>query len=271
MKTIRILIVDDTPENIQAAASILARQGYAIAFAEDGESALEQVTEVHFDLILLDIVMPDMDGYEVCGKLKKDSTSKDIPVIFLTVKDDTESIVKGFKAGAADYVTKPFWETELLARVETHLEISRNRKKLEKMVQQRTEALEVVMQIREEITEKAGEKIKSNIYNRVFPLVETLRESLTQSRQQECLNSISAGLDEILSEFSQKLITSGFDLTPAETQIAGLIREGKSSKHMADLLCLSENTIVFHRQNIRKKLGLTGRGRSLKAFLKSLE
>jgi len=271
MKKTRILIVDDTPENIQAAASILARQGYDIAFAEDGMSALEQVESVRFDLILLDIIMPDLDGYEVCRRLKKDPGTRDIPVIFLTVQDDTDSIVEGFKAGAADYVTKPFREPELLARIAAHLEISYNRKKLEKMVQQRTDALEAVMQIREEITEREGEKIKANIYNRVFPLVETLRDTLRRPRQQECLNSISAGLDEILSEFSQKLITSGFDLTPAETQIAGLIREGKSSKHMADLLCLSENTIIFHRQNIRKKLGLTGRGRSLKAFLKSLE
>jgi DNA-binding response OmpR family regulator/DNA-binding CsgD family transcriptional regulator len=271
MKKTRILIVDDTPENIQAAASILARQGYEIAFAEDGESALEQVTTTTFDLILLDIVMPDMDGYEVCLRLKKNKATSEIPVIFLTVKDDTESIVQGFQTGAADYVTKPFREAELLARVETHMEISRNRKKLEKMVAQRTEALEVVMQIREEISEREGEKIKANIYNRIFPLVETLRESLSQPRQQECLQSITVGLDEILSEFSQKLITSGFDLTPTETQIAGLIREGKSSKHIADQLCVSENTIIFHRQNIRKKLGLTGQGRSLKAFLKSLE
>ena len=184
---------------------------------------------------------------------------------------NSESIVEGFKVGAADYVTKPFRQPELLARTATHLEISRNRKKLEKMVRQRTEALETVMQIREEITAREGEKIRANIYNRVFPMVEALRDTLSVPRQQECLNSISVGLEEILSEFSQKLITSGFDLTPTETQIAGLIREGKSSKHIADLLCLSENTIIFHRQNIRKKLGLTGRGRSLKAFLKSFE
>ncbi len=267
---IRILIVDDTPENIQVAASILSRCGYEIAFDEDGEKALRHVRTVKFHLILLDILMPGTDGYEVCRRLKAGAETKRIPVIFLTARSDTDSIVKGFEAGAADYVTKPFREAELLARVNTHLELSRHRNHLEKTVRERTRALEVLMEIREEISLRHEEKVKANVYNRVFPMLETLRGILTLPRQKECLDMIKNRIGEITSDFSQNLSDPEFDLTPAEIRVAGLIIEGKSSKQIARLLGISENTVIFHRQNIRRKLGLSGQGASLKAFLKSM-
>lgn len=120
-KKITVLIVDDMPKNIQAAAAILSKEGYDISFDEDGESALRHVRDMKFDLILLDITMPNTDGYEVCRRLKADPEAGRIPVIFLTARSDIDSIVKGFDVGAADYVTKPFNEAELLARVKTHL------------------------------------------------------------------------------------------------------------------------------------------------------
>ncbi len=122
-KKLTILIVDDNPKNIQVAASMLSRQGYQIAFDKDGESALEHINVLKADLILLDIMMPGIDGYEVCGRLKNNPETESIPVIFLTAKADTESIVKGFDVGGVDYITKPFNEAELLARVRTHLKL----------------------------------------------------------------------------------------------------------------------------------------------------
>ena len=270
-KETRILIVDDTPKNIQAAAAILSKQGYQLAFDEDGESALLHTKSVNFDLILLDIVMPGTDGFEVCRRLKAEPETRQIPVIFLTAKTDTKSIVKGFETGAADYVTKPFNESELLARVNTHLELARHRNRLEKMVRERTRALKVVMDIREEISEENEKKIKANLFSRIFPMIETLREMLNKPRQKACLDIITSGVDEILSDFSRKLSSAHFNLTPSEIQVAGLIRDGKSSKQIAHLLCLSENTVIFHRRNIRKKLGLTDRGKNLKTVLKSME
>lgn len=267
---IRILIVDDTPENIQVAASILSRCGYETAFDEDGEKALRHVRSVKFHLILLDILMPGTDGYEVCRRLKADAETKHIPVIFLTARSDTDSIVKGFEAGAADYVTKPFRKAELLARVNTHLELARHRNHLEKTVQERTRALEVLMEIREEISAKHEKKIKANVYNRVFPMLETLRGILTMPRQKECLDMIKTRIGEITSDFSRNLSDPELALTTAEIRVAGLITEGKSSKQIAHLLGLSENTVIFHRQNIRKKLGVSGRGVGLKTFLKSM-
>jgi signal transduction histidine kinase len=120
---INILIVDDTPHNIQLAANMLSKEGYRIAFDEDGESALQRVRDVNFDLILLDIMMPGMDGYEVCRRLKDNPGTTDVPVIFLTARTDTESIVRGFEVGGVDYITKPFEKAELLARVKTHLKL----------------------------------------------------------------------------------------------------------------------------------------------------
>ncbi len=121
-----ILIVDDVAKNIQLVAKFLAHEGYDLFFAQSGESAIKQIEARTFDLILLDIMMPGMDGFEVCTKIKSQKRSKDIPVIFLTAKTDDEAIVKGFDIGGVDYITKPFNPTELIARVKTHLQL-RNR------------------------------------------------------------------------------------------------------------------------------------------------
>lgn len=119
-----ILVVDDDLKNIQVGVNILKDQGnYHMIFATSGEQALQRVKETSFDLILLDILMQPMDGYEVCEHLKSDPATRDIPVIFLTAKTDTESLVKGFEVGGVDYITKPFNTHELSARVKTHLEL----------------------------------------------------------------------------------------------------------------------------------------------------
>ena len=125
-----ILIIDDVPKNIQVAASILQKNGYLMAFAQDGRTALAQIESKRFDLILLDIMMPQMDGFEVCRRIKANPDNRDIPIIFLTAKDDTDSIVKGFELGAMDYLTKPFKGAELEARVKTQLELYRSKKEL---------------------------------------------------------------------------------------------------------------------------------------------
>lgn len=131
-RNIRILIVDDTSVNIQVVASILKPEGYILSFARNGVSALKIVERKQIDLVLLDIMMPGMDGYEVCQKLKANDQTKDIPVIFLTAKTDPDSIIKGFEMGVVDYVTKPFNGSELLARVNTHLKLKITQQNLEK-------------------------------------------------------------------------------------------------------------------------------------------
>ncbi len=129
-KKFNILIVDDVSKNIQYVAGILSNEGYEPAFAQDGATALALLDAHRFDLVLLDVMMPGMDGFEVCRRMKETPSAKDVPVIFLTAKTDMDSIVKGFDIGAADYVTKPFNSAELLARVKTHLELNSAREQL---------------------------------------------------------------------------------------------------------------------------------------------
>jgi DNA-binding NarL/FixJ family response regulator len=179
--------------------------------------------------------------------------------------------VKGFEIGAADYVTKPFREPELLARVNTHIELKKHRDYLENLVQERTQAIKVMMQIREEVSAGVEEKITARILHRVLPMVEVLKETLTKANQKECLSIIESGLSEILSDFSQKLSSPSFSLTPAEIQVAELIRDGKSGREIANLLGVGENTVIFHRSNIRKKLGLTHLKTNLRIFLQAME
>ena len=126
----RILVVDDTPANIQALAAILKEKGYQISVATNGKQALEVLARVQPDLILLDVMMPEMDGFETCRRLKAAEQWRQIPVIFLTAKTETADIVQGFELGAVDYVAKPFNAHELLARVNTHLTIDELRRSL---------------------------------------------------------------------------------------------------------------------------------------------
>ena len=132
--TSRVLIVDDTPANIQALIAILKQKGYQISVATNGYQALDAVKRVRPDLILLDVMMPELDGFETCKHLKASAEWHDIPIIFLTAKTETEDIVHGFELGAVDYVGKPFNAHELLARVHTHLAIDRLRRENERLL-----------------------------------------------------------------------------------------------------------------------------------------
>ncbi len=142
-----ILIVDDIEKNIQFIANILSKQSYRVAFALSGEAALQMQKEILPDLILLDIMMPQMDGIEVCRRLKADPQTRDIPIIFLTAKTETQDLVDGFEAGAADYVTKPFVSKELIARVNAHVELKRARDKQKELIEKLKTALEQIKQL----------------------------------------------------------------------------------------------------------------------------
>lgn len=146
----KILVVDDNPRNIQVLASLLSDKSYDVEYALNGPDALQLVASENFDLILLDIMMPEMDGFEVCKRIKKDVKKREIPIIFLTAKTDIESIQKAFKTGGVDYISKPFNIDELLARVETHVELKVSKDKLKKVnswleekVKERTEELKI--------------------------------------------------------------------------------------------------------------------------------
>jgi signal transduction histidine kinase len=137
----RILLVDDTPTNLKVLAEALQGQGWKTLMAADGESALEQVAYRRPDLILLDVMMPGIDGFETCRRLKANPQSQDIPVIFMTALSDTLDRVRGLELGAVDYIAKPFQQEEVIARTKLHLRLSQLTLQLEQQVADRTAAL----------------------------------------------------------------------------------------------------------------------------------
>jgi len=130
----RILVVDDAAANIQMVTAILREHGYQISVATNGRQALAVLERVRPDLILLDVLMPEMDGFEACRRIKHNPAYQDIPIIFLTAKTDATDIVRGFELGAVDYVPKPFNAYELLARVNTHLTLDRLNRENEQLL-----------------------------------------------------------------------------------------------------------------------------------------
>jgi diguanylate cyclase (GGDEF)-like protein len=126
-----ILIVDDVEDNLEILGDMLTFNGYKVQTARSGETTLKRVQESRPDLILLDILMPGMDGFEVCTRLKADESTRDIPVIFVSSMTDIDSKVRGFKVGGVDYINKPFQHAEILVRVNTHITLLRLRKHLE--------------------------------------------------------------------------------------------------------------------------------------------
>ncbi len=136
-----ILVIDDSPVVVKLLTDILAAEGFQVRSAETGELALRSVAAKPPGLILLDIKLPGMDGFEVCRRLKARKESREIPILFISGLDDLDVKVRGFGLGAVDFITKPFQREELLARVRTHLELSRLRKSLETQVAKKTAEL----------------------------------------------------------------------------------------------------------------------------------
>ena len=154
----KILIVDDVPANLRMLSALLEPEGYQIFSAPNGNIALKIATQAHPDLILLDVVMPGRDGFETCQCLKNDPSTVDIPIVFVTAKGETDNVVKGFTVGGVDYIPKPFEETEVLARVKTHL----TNAQLTRALQQKNTELEAEIARREQTEnalQRAGEQL----------------------------------------------------------------------------------------------------------------
>jgi len=157
-KEFNILIVDDVAENIQVAMNILQEENYSFSFASDGIEALEIISSTRFDLILLDIMMPLKNGYDVCRELKSKDDTKDIPIIFLTAKSDIDSMSQGFKLGGSDYIVKPFHAEELLHRVKNHLELAHARN----ILKQHNISLSVKAELQQE---RLVKEVEENLIN----------------------------------------------------------------------------------------------------------
>ncbi|HEY9633144.1 MAG TPA: response regulator [Coleofasciculaceae cyanobacterium] len=182
-----ILVVDDTPSNLILLTEILSDQGYKVRVTPSGKSALDSVESALPDLILLDIMMPEMDGYEVCQTLKASPTTKDIPVIFISAVHEVFDKVKAFSVGGVDYITKPFQLEEVLARVENQLGIGRLSKQLLEENRRLQEEIRVRKQAEEALQESA-----IRIRNQNIALIELARnQALNQGNLKEALKEIT--------------------------------------------------------------------------------
>ncbi|MDD4964134.1 MAG: response regulator [Gallionella sp.] len=170
----KILAIDDTPASLRLLTDILKAEGYEVRSAINGTIALHYAFNNPPDLILLDIRMPELDGFEVCRQLKAQFCTRDVPVIFVSAATETQEKLQGFEVGAVDFVTKPYQREELLARVRTHLELNRLRNRLEDLVDERTQELK-----------QSEHKLRSNLLESVTALAATveMRDPYTAGHQ----------------------------------------------------------------------------------------
>ena len=194
-----ILIVDDNPTNLEVLSESLIQEGFQVAVAIDGESALEQINYHPPELILLDVMMPGIDGFETCQRLKENPDTYNIPIIFMTALSDAQNKVKGLSLGAIDYVTKPFQHEEVLARVRVHLQVQNLTRTLQKQnhllkdeVEQRQTAEEKLLAAYQALEDK-NHQLEARVDERTRDLSDTLQTlHLTQVQliQQEKLSAL---------------------------------------------------------------------------------
>jgi DNA-binding NarL/FixJ family response regulator len=213
--------------------------------------------------------MAGMSGHAVAEAVRRLPSGADVPILFLSGETDPKSILAGFKAGGQDYITKPFCEEEVLARVRAQIELRDNRVRLEELVAERTIALErkniALAEVLDSIQgerERSRLEINEKIETLVQPVVERLKSGHGPVAR-ELVELLLKHLDELFSPIVPKMAEMRSLLTAQEYEIACLVRSGAPSKAIAEALRISVETVKWHRANIRKKLGLSDRSRNL--------
>lgn len=288
-----ILVIDDAIDNLQLFGKLLEPLNVDMSFANSARKALDILESFTPDLIVLDIIMPEIDGFELCEIFNKKESTKDIPVIFLSAKDNMEDIAKGFTLGARDYITKPFIKEELIARVSTQLDIRAKElklrelnKNLEKMVDIRTAelsekkeklaeysaTLKVLLENRDEDRKIIEKRIIDNVCDMVLPTINKLKMTSLDNRQILLLNQSIESLQDIVSPLMSNLNdTLGlYGFTSTELNIIKHIIKGMRTSEISEALNLSESTVNFHRNNIRSKLNLKNKKVNLYIYLNQL-
>ncbi len=218
----RILIIDDNPKNIQVLASILNQNGYDSEFALNGASGLNWLESEPFDLLLLDVMMPDEDGFEVCKTIRSNNRFKELPIIFVTAKADRESLVMGFEVGGDDYLIKPFDSKELLARLKNQIELRQNRR--------------LLLELNDKLSTLVNEKTKK--------LFETNKE-LEQTNIN--LVQVNTELRKIEQSKQQFLDLIGHEVVGALNEVTGIFQVIKykvDSKKVGQLIDRIDNSLV---------------------------
>lgn len=300
----KILIVDDEASVRSLLRRILEKNGYNCIAASSAKEARTFLKEKYFDLLLSDIKMPGESGIELVRYVA--SNYPDTAIIMVTVIEDQETASSILNLGVYGYIIKPFDENQILISVANALrrrELEQRerlyREDLERAVFERTEeltrsneqlkakkaelhrqteelnelnnALSVLLKKREQDKDALEEKVLCNIKRVAVPYIEKLKQSRLNDEQMTCLNILESNLNDIVSSFARELSSKYLALSPTEIQVASLIKEGKQSKEIADILNLSTNTIVSHRYKIRSKLGLKNKEVNLRAYLRTIK
>lgn len=290
-KNFTVLIVDDNPKNLQVLGSTLKDQEYLVEFATNGAQAIAWLKERVFDLVLLDIMMPEMDGFEACKIIRQESKFDDMPIIFLTAKTDNESILKGFDLGAQDYVSKPFDTKELLARTKTQLELKASKEKLksvnqwlEEKVNERTEQLNeaniqltkaneelfILDQAKAEFLNIISHEIRTPL-NGIVGSIQLLKSKIEIPELTGLLNVLDISVTR-LEKFSARallitgLLTKRHKLIKEQVSIAQLIES--SSKELEQEI--SDKNITIIKEGITDSDFLTGEFKLLDICLSNI-
>ena len=292
-----VLIVDDVPDNLAVLHDALDESGYTVLVATHGEAALQRVAQSRPDIVLLDAVMPGMDGFEVARRLKADESTAGIPIIFMTGLTESEHVIDAFGAGVVDYVTKPVRTRELIARIESHLRNARSQR-------QARHALDAFGHATMVVSERDGRRLWQTALAREMmaehftatpesltpPAVtawvarESLRRragaephGLTVGRGPQRLTfalhsmdpdgSTGAGLGDewlvVLRVDSEAALLDGllrhFPLTAREAEVLYWVIQGKTNRDIGDILSLSPRTVHKHLEHVFQKLGVETR------------
>ena len=190
-----VLIVDDLPANIKVLGSLLTGH-YNLLVANNGEKAINIATEKIPDLILLDIMMPDLDGYTVCKMLKANDKTKEIPIIFITAKAEIDDLVKGFETGGVDYITKPFQPEEVMVRIKTHLTIQRQKLELSALNATKDKFFSII-----------AHDLKNPVisFRNIFSSYYELRNALSEEESSELIGSLKEASDNLYLLLEQLL------------------------------------------------------------------
>jgi CheY-like chemotaxis protein/DNA-binding CsgD family transcriptional regulator len=289
------LIVDDVPENLALLSDALSEAGYTVLVATDGLSALERLQIVVPDIILLDAVMPGIDGFETCRRIKQMEAVRHVPVMFMTGLTETEHVLKGFESGGLDYITKPIEPVQVLARMATHIRNARE-------MSQARHAIDAVshaaISLKPDGTPLWQTRQAAEWMEKYFPgaqstshaLPASLAKWLSEAMQADIAATpliVGLGSESLHLTFSRRqrellllleekkaatlLSLEDYHLTPRELDVLNWLTMGKTNRDIAEILGMSPRTVNKHLEHIFVKLGVETRAAAAALVLGKLQ